>query len=960
MIVERRRPGKGTLMIHRRRKVLIGSLVAVLVAAVGVLALSRSGNDSEIEEAGDEFPPLISEHMETLPEGDALEGPASRASQEFFTRAYPADTISLAQMDGARSAYATAKGRPFPTGKGQKGTWVSVGPSEALYADTEFRTSLNYVPNDYVAGGRTTSIAIADTCVPGTCVMYITPAGGGVWRTASALDNNVKWEYLGGPLGINAAGTVTIDKNDPSGNTVWVGTGEPNICAAGCVAGVGLYRSTDGGHTWTGPIGKAEFAGKGIGEIVIKPGDSRTVYVGSATALAGMNGVCCTGVTRPIPGIAKWGLYKSTDGGATWSFIHNGSQSVADCTGDANEFSNAGVCSPRGVRHVALDPVDSNIVYASSYARGIWRSTDAGATWTQIKPSLNPALLQTRAAFAVAALPDGKTRMYVHEGNVGTPISQLFRSDDVASGTPTFTNLTSTNVADPGFAWANLCTAQCWYDLFVYTPAGHPDIVYAGGSYSYGQVIANKRAVVLSTDAGLTGTDMTFDGTDFLHPNGIHPDQHDITTNPNNPFQFFETSDGGVVRSSGEFVNRSGFCDEEDRHLTDAAQLARCRQMLSRVPSRLESINRGLTTLQFTHLSVSPHDVNVLQGGTQDNGTWESDGNPNKWTNRMIGDGGWSGFDIARPEFRFHTFTSTSIDVNFNNGNIGNWIFAGGGQMGRDPGTNFYAPVISDPTVSGTIYAGSGVTAYRTKTFGLGSRTLDQADAVCNEFTGTGPAGSCGDFARLGPNPLTGAFWGDRAGPAVAAIERATSDNSTAWAATSTGRVFITRNVDAEPVEVTLDQQGREIRTAAAVAWTRLDDDAVTPNRFVSSIHVDPADPNHAWISYSGFGSNTPTTPGHVFEVTFNPATGTSTWTDRSFDLGDIPVTDLVRDDVTGDLYTGTDFGPIRLAAGTTTWTSAAPGIPNVEITGLVVLPQQRILYAATHGLGAWRLNLGR
>ena len=74
--------------------------------------------------------------------------------------------------------------------------------------------------------------------------------------------------------------------------------------------------------------------------------------------------------------------------------------------------------------------------------------------------------------------------MYVHEGNTGTPYSRLFRSDDVATGSPTFTDLTSSNVADPGFATYNQCGGQCWYDVFVYTPDGHPDIVYTGGSYS--------------------------------------------------------------------------------------------------------------------------------------------------------------------------------------------------------------------------------------------------------------------------------------------------------------------------------------------------------------------------------------------------------------------------------------------------------------------------------------------
>jgi hypothetical protein len=146
---------------------------------------------------------------------------------------------------------------------------------------------------------------------------------------------------------------------------------------------------------------------------------------------------------------------------------------------------------------------------------------------------------------------------------------------------------------------------------------------------------------------------------------------------------------------------------------------------------------------------------------------------------------------------------------------------------------------------------------------------------------------------------------------------------------------------------------------AANVSWTRLDDDsAATPNRFVSSIYVDAEDGNHAWVSYSGFGANTPATPAHVFEVTYDPLAGTSTWTDRSYDFGDLPVTDLVRDDVTGDLYAASDFGVASLPVGSTHWVLAAPGMPFVEVTGLTIIPNERILYAATHGLSAWRLNL--
>jgi hypothetical protein len=220
--------------------------------------------------------------------------------------------------------------------------------------------------------------------------------------------------------------------------------------------------------------------------------------------------------------------------------------------------------------------------------------------------------------------------------------------------------------------------------------------------------------------------------------------------------------------------------------------------------------------------------------------------------------------------------------------------------------------------------------------------TLAQANQHCNEWTGdfTVP---CGDWQRLGAHPLTDAFWGDRAGPAVTAVERTKANTSTAWAGTTKGRVFVSTNANADP--------------ASAVTWTRIDT-PTTPNRFVSSINVDPTNPNHAWISYSGFNANTPSTPGHLFEVTFDPGTGTATWQDRSYDWGDLPMNDLAVDTVTGDLYAASDFGVSELPAGTTQWVLAASGMPNVEVAGLTILPESRILYAASHGLSAWRLTL--
>jgi hypothetical protein len=936
-----------------------GLLVAVTLALAPLTTTrvqpAAHVNDADVEEASaaedrEKLPPALARRLERLKSlpgfgGENPEGRASAAAEKFFSLAYPNDDIELANLQAARFAASRLKGKPFPSGKGRKDTWISVGPSQALYPATFLRNSSGYVPARYVAGGRATAVAIDPTCQPGHCRLWVFAAGGGVWRTKNALTGQPNWEFLSGDFGIQSGSSITLDPNDPSGNTLYVGTGEANA-SADSAAGVGVYKSTDGGNTWIGPLGASVFAGRAVGSIAVVPGSSNTVYAATTRGVLGVTSVN-GGAVSLIPGAAAWGLYKSTDGGATWTFLHNGAATAAACDTVDEATAGGSACSLRGVRRVVLDPTNPSIVYAGSYSRGVWRSPDAGATWTQIKPSLNAADANMRPEIAVTRLANANTRMYVHEGAVGAAgfTSRLFRSDNVATGAPVFTNLSNSSVASPGYATHNLCTGQCWYDSFVYTPDGYPDIVYIGGSYSYGERFSNKRGVVLSTDAGVTATDVTMDGTDPVHPNGLHPDQHALVTNPNNPFQFFEVNDGGVMRSSGEFTDVSSWCD--GRGITNADQLARCRQLLSRVPTELASMNHGLSTLQFQSLSVSPFNANLVQGGTQDNGTWQTPGNPVQWTNTMIGDGGQSGFDAANPAFRFHTFFNATPDVNFSDGDIADWNWIGDPIFGTEP-QSFYVPIISDPVVSRTMFVGTGH-VWRTKTWGMGAMSLDTFREQCNEWFGefTVP---CGDWEPLGipgvAGRLTGTAYGtDRTGGFVVAVERATGDSSTLWAATQTGRVFISKNGDADPV--------------TAVLFTRLDGLVTNdPTRFISGIHIDQANPNRAWISYAGFDAATPTTPGHVFRVTYNPTTGTVAWVDVSHDLGDIPVTDVARDDLTGDLYASTDFGVFKLQSGTTDWVRAAPGMPNVEVAGLTLAPNARKLYAATHGLSAWVLNL--
>jgi len=258
----------------------------------------------------------------------------------------------------------------------------------------------------------------------------------------------------------------------------------------------------------------------------------------------------------------------------------------------------------------------------------------------------------------------------------------------------------------------------------------------------------------------------------------------------------------------------------------------------------------------------------------------------------------------------------------------------------------FYPPIIADPNPAwaGSIFQGS-FSVWRTQDWG-GDR--DYLEANCPEFTTDAAQPGCGDFVIIGDGipstQLTSGAWGaTKTGGAVAWIARAPQDGGTMWAATGAGRLFVTDNANA---------------TATNVHWTRLDTAATnSPARAISNIYVDPANANHAWVSYNGYNVNTPATPGHVFEVI---RTGTTaTWVNRSYNLDDLPATALVRDDLTGDLYVGTDFAVFRLASGETSWVMT-DGMPMVEVAGLTIVPSARVLYAATHGLGAWALDLSK
>src|SRR6266567_6924230 len=604
---------------------LISAAAAMAFVAAKPSSPILLGKSGKTHQAINKFRPdrdQIGGNRRALPGPETDRGPMAAAEEAYANRAYPASDVPFKLTVDAQKAWANVKSLAPSAG-----VWTLVGPSIPNVPDI-----LTFSGRDYTTSGRITALAITPTCTNNDCMLWVAAAGGGVWRTSKALASSPNWTFVSSSFATNSIGTLTYDAATA---TLYAGTGEANA-SGDSEAGFGIYKSTDNGNTWTQLVANTRvaamptgcgaspkytgpaFNGRAISSIRVS---GSTMYVGSTRAVRGVSSVTGGGVSL-APGLPPPGLWKSTDGGANFTQLSPEGVCLNPLLkGDAGKFQST-FGSARGVNHVEFDPnyVTNTTLYAAAFPRvtasggGVWRSTDDGATFTQIKTALAPANINDRAEFAVTTA-SGLTRMYVGDGNTGSPTAHVFRSDDVATGVPVFIDLTAAE--SPAGQTDNYCSGQCWYDNFVFTPAGFPDTVYIGGSFDYATYgfATNGRGVLYSTDAGASFTDMTWDSTtdptpagsccqpNPVAPNGMHPDQHALVVSPSNPGLFFEGSDGGLVRSSGTFSDISSQCDS--RPLSAASNTA-CHNMLAKVPTTLSTaVNAGLSTLQFQSVSYN-------------------------------------------------------------------------------------------------------------------------------------------------------------------------------------------------------------------------------------------------------------------------------------------------------------------------------------------------------------------
>jgi hypothetical protein len=318
------------------------------------------------------FSPISASLLEDQAGGSAL--------QDWIEHATPGDDIPFTAFVGARNAWGGLKARPA----GGSGAWTPLGPTYGKNPANEFRDRSVYNAGTDNFGGRTIDAVIDPACGPQGCRLWIANAGGGVWRTDNALAPAPQWKFLSATFEHNNVAALALDPNDPTSRTLWAGTGEPNACGSGCTAGVGLYLTKNGGTSWKGPIGAAQFAGRAVGSIAVQPGNSNVVFAASGRGVLGVTNTCCGGVDALIPGAPHFGLYRSVNGGSTWELVHQGAASLCTASTPDQVSLNQTPCGPRGARRVKFDPVDPDTVYVSFFARGIWRSRDLGSTWERV------------------------------------------------------------------------------------------------------------------------------------------------------------------------------------------------------------------------------------------------------------------------------------------------------------------------------------------------------------------------------------------------------------------------------------------------------------------------------------------------------------------------------------------------------------------------------------------------
>ena len=370
--------------------------------------------------------------------------------------------VALADPSPAASASASPSPTPAPTAK-------------PVYQDMQWREIGSALP-----GGRTANVAGS---AKDPNLYYVAAAGGGVWKTT---DGGETWQAVFEKQTVASIADVVIDPTND--NVVWVATGEGNP-RNDVIPGAGVYKTTDGGKTWT-YVGLKET--RTITRLLVDPRDPNHVVV------AALGDIYAPSTDR--------GIYITEDGGKTWQ-------------------KTLYVSEQSGGSDVVMDPRNGNVLYAGIWHfmrkpwttnsggedDGLYKSTDGGKTWAKQAGHGLPTDTLGRIGLAIA--PSNGDRIYA---TIESQQGILWRSDDGGA--------TWAKVSDD-----TLVNQRPFYFSHIYVDPKNPDHVYG-----------ISAALSQSRDGGKTFKIM---------PNSPHGDFHGMWIAPNNPDRLMVAEDGGIGRS---------------------------------------------------------------------------------------------------------------------------------------------------------------------------------------------------------------------------------------------------------------------------------------------------------------------------------------------------------------------------------------------------------------------------